>query len=210
MPLDPVLAAKIRHAFHAGALKVRSVSPSGTHEWKPMTDVMRHDSAHKDIVRVSLENGQSAVVTVDHSLFLPGETIRPVRSDELKPRDSIVVVQGQVTAVGVRSVDPLPCRLYMYDICVPENESFVLSGSGILAHNSYSIGGVSLDIDKSSKYQSMMDSLQSSFDKSLEDAHMTIKVTKGLQQFRYGVGIRSAFGPHLGAGILSPRAFTRF
>ena len=74
----------------------------------------------------------------------------------------------------------------------------------------YSIGGVSLDIDKSQKYQSAASDLQSRFDKQLEDAHMTIKITKGIQQPRFGVGIRSAFGPHLGSGILSPRAFVRF
>lgn len=74
----------------------------------------------------------------------------------------------------------------------------------------YSIGGVSLTIDKSSKYQSMMDSLQGRFDKMLEDGHMTIKISKGLQQYRFGVGVRSAFGPSLSAGTLSPRQFMRF
>ena len=80
----------------------------------------------------------------------------------------------------------------------------------IVEEFSYSIGGVSLDIDKSSKYQSMMESLQSRFDKMLEDAHMTIKISKGLQQYRFGVGVRSAFGPALSAGVLSPRQFMRF
>lgn len=74
----------------------------------------------------------------------------------------------------------------------------------------YSIGGVSLSIDKSSKYQGMMDSLQSRFDKMLEDGHATIKISKGLQQSRMGSGVRSAFGPALSAGVLSPRQFMRF
>jgi hypothetical protein len=56
----------------------------------------------------------------------------------------------------------------------------------------------------------MMESLQSRFDKMLEDAHATIKISKGLQQYRFGVGVRSAFGPALSAGVLSPRQFMRF
>ena len=85
-----------------------------------------------------------------------------------------------------------------------------LSLNWVVEEFDYSIGGISLSIDKSSKYQSMMDSLQGRFDKQLEDAHMTIKISKGLQQYRFGVGIRSAFGPHVGTGLLSPRQFVRF
>lgn len=74
----------------------------------------------------------------------------------------------------------------------------------------YSIGGVSLSIDKSSKYQGLMESLQGRLEQMIENAHQTIKITRGLQQPRYGVGVRSAFGPALGSGVLSPRQFTRF
>jgi len=74
----------------------------------------------------------------------------------------------------------------------------------------YSIGGVSLSIDKSSKYQGLMESLQSRLEQMIENAHLTIKFTRGLQQPRFGVGVRSAFGPHLGSGTSSVRNFTRF
>ena len=74
----------------------------------------------------------------------------------------------------------------------------------------YSIGGVSLSIDKSSKYQGLMGDLQGRLETMIENAHLTIKVTRGLQQPRFGVGVRSAFGPHVGSGVLSPRNFTRF
>jgi hypothetical protein len=72
---------------------------------------------------------------------------------------------------------------------------------------SYSIGGVSLDLDRSSKYESAASSMSEQFDKMLEKAKATVNVVRGLQQPRYGMGIRSAFGPYSGRGILSPRRF---
>lgn len=74
----------------------------------------------------------------------------------------------------------------------------------------YSIGGVSLDLEKSSKYQSMADGINSNFKEMLSadtGAKATIKVIRGLQQSRFGVGIRSSFGPSVGRGALTPRRF---
>lgn len=71
----------------------------------------------------------------------------------------------------------------------------------------YSIGGVSLTIDKSSKYESLKQGASDLFDKQLEKAKMTVKVIRGLQQPKYGAGIRSAFGPYVGRGVLAPRKF---
>lgn len=73
---------------------------------------------------------------------------------------------------------------------------------------SYSIGGVSLDIEKSSKYQGMMNDLQSRFNEMITNAKDTVKIIIGLQQARYGVGIRSTFGPNVGRGSLVPRRFS--
>ena len=75
---------------------------------------------------------------------------------------------------------------------------------------SYSIGGVSLDIDKSSKYESALNSTSEQFDKQLTNAKATVNFVKGLQQPRFGTGIRSAFGPFVGRGVLSPRKFVGF
>lgn len=71
----------------------------------------------------------------------------------------------------------------------------------------YSIGGVSLSIERSSKYESMKSNAESQFDKATEAKMMTVKFIRGLQQPKYGIGIRSAFGPHVGRGVLSPRNF---
>lgn len=71
----------------------------------------------------------------------------------------------------------------------------------------YSIGGVSLDIEKSSKYQSMASDAESSFKEFVTAAKETVKIIRGLKQSRFGVGIRSSFGPSVGRGALTPRRF---
>ena len=71
----------------------------------------------------------------------------------------------------------------------------------------YSIGGVSLSVEKSSKYQSMSESAQTRFETMVEAAKETVKIMRGLKQSRFGVGIRSSFGPSVGRGALTPRRF---
>jgi hypothetical protein len=71
----------------------------------------------------------------------------------------------------------------------------------------YSIGGVSLTIEKSSKYESLKQNAESMFDKATEAKARTVKFIRGLQQPRFGIGVRSAFGPFTGRGVLSPRNF---
>jgi len=71
----------------------------------------------------------------------------------------------------------------------------------------YSIGGISLSIEKSSKYESLKQNAESQFDKAVEAKRDTVKFIRGLAQPRFGIGIRSAFGPHVGRGVLSPRNF---
>jgi hypothetical protein len=71
----------------------------------------------------------------------------------------------------------------------------------------YSIGGVSLNLEKSSKYEGAAQATSEQFDKQLEKAKATVNIIKGLQQPKYGTGIRSSFGPYAGRGVLSPRKF---
>jgi len=77
----------------------------------------------------------------------------------------------------------------------------------ILDEFSYTIGGVSLDIEKSAKYQSMASDAQARFTEFVVAAKETVKVIRGLKQSRYGIGIRSSFGPSVGRGALTPRRF---
>lgn len=71
----------------------------------------------------------------------------------------------------------------------------------------YNIGGVSLSINKADKYQSMSGEIYSRLSDQITAAKETVKIFKGLQQSRYGVGIRSSFGPSVGRGALTPRRF---
>jgi hypothetical protein len=71
----------------------------------------------------------------------------------------------------------------------------------------YSIGGVSLDIEKGSKYQGMANDANTRFNEMSEKAKATVLVMRGLKQSRFGVGIRSSFGPSVGRGALTPRRF---
>lgn len=71
----------------------------------------------------------------------------------------------------------------------------------------YSIGGVSLSIQKSSSYQSLASDIEGRFAEDVLAAKETVKIIMGLKQSRFGVGIRSSFGPSVGRGALTPRKF---
>lgn len=69
----------------------------------------------------------------------------------------------------------------------------------------YSIGGISLSIEKSSKYESMKQNLEQLWADGVERFKASIKIHKGLQQPRYNPGARSLFGPYTGRNVLSIR-----
>ena len=70
---------------------------------------------------------------------------------------------------------------------------------------SYSISGISLDLEKSSKYQAIKDEFVAEYDKLVEANKLSIKIIKGLRQFKFGVGITSALGPLSRPGVQSRR-----
>ena len=84
---------------------------------------------------------------------------------------------------------------------------FAMSLNWVADEFDYSIGGVSLSIEKSSKYESLKQNAEGQMDKATEAKQRTVKFIRGLQQPRFGMGVRSAFGPFVGKGILSPRNF---
>jgi hypothetical protein len=71
----------------------------------------------------------------------------------------------------------------------------------------YSISGVSLTIDKSSKYEAMKSNFLQEWQSSRELIKASIKIVKGLSQPRYGIGISSALGPYSRPGTQSRRNF---
>jgi hypothetical protein len=84
---------------------------------------------------------------------------------------------------------------------------FAVSLNWVVDEFDYSIGGVSLSIEKSAKYESLKQNAESQFDKAAAAKERTVKFMRGIQQPKYGIGIRSAFGPQVGRGVLSPRNF---
>lgn len=204
----------LHRAIHRGDLEVRSVSrTTGLVRWSPVTAVMKHDVSSKKIYDVDVAGAGVVSCTEDHSLFLVEESgekaITSVRTSEVEVGSWVAVVPGEATEVEsaiVKSSKEGSPSLFMYDISVPGDENFVLA-SGIVAHNSYSISGVSLDIDKSSKYQGMKENFESEHEKMLEQAKRSIKIVKGLQQPRYGIGISSALGPFSRVGVQSRRNY---
>jgi len=84
---------------------------------------------------------------------------------------------------------------------------FAIAMNWIVDEFSYSISGVSLDIEKSSKYQAMKDQYIAEYDKLVEANKRSIKLVVGLRQFRYGIGITSALGPLNTVGAQSRRNY---
>jgi hypothetical protein len=208
---------KIRRAIQNDDLKVKSVDPhTGSVDQKKVNDVMKHDIPEsRTIVEVSLENGDSVVVTEDHSLFTlsldRNKAIEAVEASDLRSGESLVYVDEEsARPAQINSVDVIDGSEHdFYDLSVEDYQNFTLS-NGILAHNSYSIGGISLDLSKSDKYESLQSTAQDQFQQMLEQKRDTVNITKGLKQSRYGVGVRSAFGPITGEGQLTPRKYLGF
>jgi len=195
---------QIKKAFFRGDLKVRSmVNKDEEPKWTPISDVVRHYTPYKKMLSVLTELGP-VIVTEDHSLF-DGKTKEPIQTLKLKKDDVIIGLPGKtfepIKILDVKEVGP---EKFTYDLSVPEAENFVLD-SGILAHNTYSISGVSLDIEKSSKYMGVKDEFINEYDKLVEAAKRSIKIVKGLRQFKFGVGIQSSLGPLSRPGIQSRR-----
>lgn len=72
----------------------------------------------------------------------------------------------------------------------------------------YSIQGISLDLDKSSKYAAQADTIAAEVKEQTEIAKSSIKMVKGLQQSKFRVGGQGILGPGTGtAKSTNPRSF---
>ncbi len=292
---------KIKSAYQTGTLKVRSVSPEGSVEWKRIENVIRNEVPWERIVSVSVA-GSPMVLTGGHPVYIGLGRGAKSKAEDLKPGDLVLSVVGDSTVyLPVESVQELPSRQFMFDITVedwhrfvsartrvtlgncpdkyyhfrpPEAEGnigaynrvfgqiwqdnelfeylergmdwwnmmppntggftldqmvlqkpewrtavlweaithacFALACNWVVDEFDYSIGGVSLSIEKSSKYESLKQNAESQFDKAAEAKARTVKFIRGIQQPKYGIGVRSAFGPFVGRGVLSPRSFLVF
>jgi very-short-patch-repair endonuclease len=194
----------IKNSFFEGFLKVQSMCNKDIKPlWVPISDVMRHHTPHKKMVKVYTELG-FVVVTEDHSLF-DWLSKEPVRASEIKEGSLIVGLPwAQFEPVKIIKIEEALPEEHTYDVSVPGSENAVLD-SGILVHNSYSISGISLDLEKSSKYQAIKDEFVNEYDKLVEQNKASIKIIKGLRQYKFGIGVTSALGPLSRPGVQSRR-----
>lgn len=91
--------------------------------------------------------------------------------------------------------------------CAIIHACFALQANWTVDEFDYSIGGISLNIERSSKYEMLRAGAETQVQMATEMKQRTTKYIRGLQQPKYGIGIRSAFGPNVGRGVLSPRGF---
>lgn len=91
--------------------------------------------------------------------------------------------------------------------CAIIHATFALQANWTVDEFDYSIGGISLNIERSSKYEMLRAAAEAQVQMATEMKQRTTKYIRGLQQPKYGIGIRSAFGPNVGRGVLSPRGF---
>lgn len=198
---------KIKYSFLKGKLSVKSYNKdTNSISWENISNVLKHHTPYKNILSVKTEISEIGV-TEDHSLFDFNQKEK-IKTSEIKVGDRIVGkdYKDNIIPLEIIDIEKKDNEKYTFDISVPGNENF-FTASGILAHNSYSISGVSLDLDKSSKYQSMKDSFESEYDKILELAKRSIKIAVGLRMPRYGIGISSALGPYSRPGVQSRRNY---
>ena len=289
---------KINQAFQENDLEVKSISPGGDIEWKPITAVHRNETSDEKIVSVETEHGDM-ILTADHSVYT--SPIEKTPAENLEESFVQGVYGSMPFSYEVKSVKQVDNRQYMYDLTVADNHNFLLDKSQVFVSNcpdrnyhfrpptsegtmsqknrafsyiwtdeelieymqrgvdfinmwppethwnsinqmvknkpawrqmilmaaiahaamaltfnwvadefDYSIGGVSLSIDKSSKYESLKSNAESQLDKMLQAKERTVKIIRGLKQSRYGVGVRSSWGPHTGSGVLTPRKYLGF
>lgn len=125
-------------AYLKKEVMVQSVTKNKVIEWKPVTDVMKHNVKNKTQYKINLDNGVSCTVTEDHSLFLDdGHTIKSVETKRFQTGDNIVFIDNEkVLSKKVSSNLVVPSIEFMFDLSVQDNENFVLK-SGLLAHNSF-------------------------------------------------------------------------
>jgi len=207
--MDTKTKQLIKQDFLNGQLLTQSSNPNtGAVSWSIVEDVHQHSSAHKECVEVILVDHRKATFTTDHSLFFKkGNGLVSIEAGQISPGDLIAtILNDTLVFIEVDVVQPVISENFTYDLAVPGDQNFTLT-NGILAHNSYSIGGISLDISKASQYESLKQSAESQFQQATDTKQQTVKIIRGLRQNKYGVGIKSAFGPHSSKGVLSPRKF---
>lgn len=211
MPVTNRIKEKIKSSFRKGKLEIKSSSKEGEVTYERISNVMRHHVPFKRAFEVITESGKKVSSTEDHSLFeIRADILKEVEPKNLNTGNKIVTIQDQtLIEEAIRVIREVSPYEFMFDLSIPDNENFMLA-NGILVHNSYSISAVSLDIDKSAKYESLKNNAEGMFNLMVLEYKKSIHITRGLQQPRYGIGLSVHLGPFNKSGIVSPRNYASF
>jgi hypothetical protein len=209
--VSDAVKVNIWNSFWDDDLKVRSVNPlTGDVELSYVKDVMRHEIPDRKNVKIILSNGASVTCTVDHSLIAKREFYESVAAGDLKVGDFVSFFDGEkICEIQITKVEDAESQEHMYDLSVPGNENFILS-NGIVAHNSYSIGGKSLSVDKASKYEAMKSNLLGEFQSTIAAVKPKgpgSMITLGLRQHQFGISARASLGPYSSKFTLSAKSY---
>jgi hypothetical protein len=127
---------KIKATFQAGTLKVRSVSPKGSVEWKRVENVIRNEVPWERILAVAVA-GSEMVLTGGHPVYTGLGRGDKSKAEDLKSGDLVLSVVGDSTAyLPVESVRELPSRKFMFDITVEDWHRFSSAGTRVVLGNS--------------------------------------------------------------------------
>lgn len=127
---------KIKSAYQTGTLKVRSVSPEGSVEWKRIENVIRNEVPWERIVAVTNDVG-TMVLTGGHPVYVGLDLNHKVPAETLKPGDLVLSIVGDAPVyLPVLDVKELPSRRFMYDLTVSDWYRFVCVSTRNVLKNS--------------------------------------------------------------------------
>lgn len=132
--LSPENKEKILRAYQGGKLTVRSVSPEGTIEWKPLLAAFRKETLNEPIVKVSTESG-SFTTTSDHSIYTTPTSVIP--SGQLEKGMEVLGISkdNTLSKSQVLDIEESLYRTFMYDVTVKDNHNLILYTSGVCVSN---------------------------------------------------------------------------
>jgi len=200
----------------------------------PMIEVIQEFAVVGDAESISISNGDDHISTMITRVRVLLRDNNPDRNYRFRPPASEKFLQAQAQVFGYIWLDE---EIYEYLLMAVDDFNSAPPSTGINLDNvpdrwrtlivlracafacfamvanwiadefDYSISGVSLSIDKSSKYESLKNNYIQEYDKARDLAKRSIKIVKGLRQPRYGVGISSSLGPYSRPGTQSRRNF---
>lgn len=125
---------KIAKAYQGRRLRVKSVSPMGSVEWKRVAHVQRAAVEGESIWEATTDKGPMTL-TGGHRVFTSPTT--KIEMERLQEGQQVLgVEQDQAETPSIRKHSQINNRVFMYDLTAEEWHNFVLHRSGVVVSNS--------------------------------------------------------------------------